>query len=258
MTQSYKEFQVFAEQLAKEAGKILLENQKSATTVKQKDVQDVATTADLASEKFIIEAIQKKFPNHSIFSEEREPIDKKSDYRWVIDPLDGTKAYIRGIPLYNVSICLEYKNFPVVGVIFLPATNELYSASLGGGTFLNGFRTNVSKEKSLAGSYIGFYIPTKNRKVVNYEKGWKAMKKVNEKCYRLRQDNSSNIALCFLAKGAVEAYLNLTNPPHHHDLVTGLLIAKEAGAIVHEFDNGTFVAANNKYIFDSLTDIIRS
>jgi len=82
------------------------------------------------------------------------------------------------------------------------------------------------------------------------------MKKVSESCYRIRSQGSSNIALCWFAQGGLEAYINLTNPPHHHDLVTGLLIAKEAGGIVKEFANGTFLVANNKYIYKELIDII--
>ena len=172
--------------------------------------------------------------------------------------MDGTKSYVRGIPLYNVSICLEYNGKAVVGVIYLPATDELYSASSGRGAFINGNKINISSQKQMESSYIGFYIPTKNRKFVNYEKGWNAMKNISEKCYRIRQDNSSNIALCFLARGGVEAYINLTNPPHHHDLVTGLLIANEAGALIKVFDDGTFIVANNKFIYEQLTDIINS
>ncbi|HKC04890.1 MAG TPA: inositol monophosphatase family protein [Patescibacteria group bacterium] len=247
----------FAEELALSAGKIIEEGRTNFRVVKQKDLQDVATTADIASEKYIIDKITQKYPDHSIFSEESPEIKNKSDFRWVIDPLDGTKLFVRGIPLYNISICLEFKGEPVTGVVYLPATRQLYSASLGKGAFLNEKQIKVSNQTSLKSSYIGFYIPTKNREVTDYEKGWTVMKKINEQCYRIRQDNSSNIALCFLAQGGIEAYINLTNPPHHHDLVTGLFIAKESGAVIKEFDNGTFLVANNKYIYSSLTDIIK-
>lgn len=249
------EYFEFAKELTLKAGKIVKEGQNNFKIVNQKDLQDVATTVDIASEKFIISSIRKRYPSHSIFSEESAEIDNKSDYRWVIDSLDGTKAYVRGIPLYNVSICLEHKGEPVVGVIYLPASNELYSASLDGGAYLNGNKIKVSNQESLESSYVGFYSPTKNRKFVNYEKGWVAMKKVSEKCYRIRQDNSSNIALCFLARGGIEAYINLTNPPHLHDLVTGLLIAKEAGAIV-DTENYPVVVCNNQKIYNELNKII--
>jgi len=250
-------YRTFAEDLAISAGRLVLEGKKSFKVVKHKDLQDVATTIDVASEKLIMEAIRKKFPDHSIFSEESPEISKKSDYRWVVDPLDGTKAYVRGIPLYNVSICLEYKGEAVAGVIYLPATKELYSAASGEGAFLNGTRISVSEQESLASSYVGFYTPTKNRKFVEYEKGWQTIIKISEECYRVRQEASSNIALCWLSQGGIEAYVNITNPPHHHDLVTGLLVAKEAGALINEFPNGTFIIANNKYIYSSLTDIIK-
>jgi myo-inositol-1(or 4)-monophosphatase len=248
----------FAEELVISAGKIVEEGKNSFSVVKQKDLQDVATTVDMASEKFITSGIAEKFPDHSIFSEESPEIDNKSDFRWIIDPLDGTKAYVRGLPLYNVSITLEHKGVPVVAAIYFPPMNDLYIGFAGGGSFRNGKRIKVSEETDLKKSYVGIYFSTKNRPHVNYDEGWSKMRKISESCYRIRAEGSSNIALSWLAHGGMEAYVNLTNPPHHHDLVSGLLIAKEAGALVKEFDDGTFLVANNKYIFESLTGIINS
>src|SRR3990172_3534030 len=245
----FLEYRKFAEDLAVKAGKLVLAGQKKLQIVKYKDLQDVTTSVDLKSEKLIIDAISKKYPSHSINSEEGGGTDNKSDFRWTVDPIDGTKTYVRNIPLYNVSICLEFKGEPVAGAIYLPASHQLYSASKSDGAFCGGAKIKISGQKSLKASYVGFYFPTKNRKYVNYEKGWKVMKKVSESCYRIHSQGSSNIALCWFAQGGLEAYINLTNPPHHHDLVTGLFIAKEAGGMVKEFKNGTFIVANNKYIY---------
>jgi len=252
------EFRLFSEEVAIRAGKLLLKQQTTATVVEQKDLQDVATTADISSEEFIITQIVKRYPKYSIYSEEHGEIDNSSLYRVIIDPLDNTKAFVRGIPLFNVSICLEHDGVPLAGSIYDPSANQIYSAGRGQGASENGNKIMVSNEKDLSKSYIGFYLPTMNRKFVEYDEGWEAVRKISEQCYRVRAEGSSNMALAWLSRGGLEAYLNLTNPPHHHDLVTGLLIAKEAGAVVKEFDNGTFIVANNKYIFDSLTDIINS
>ncbi|MBN1941264.1 MAG: hypothetical protein JW772_03725 [Candidatus Diapherotrites archaeon] len=94
---------------AKEAGKILLNNLESESVIKVKDRQDVATNADLASEKEIIEIIESEFPGHNILSEESKPKEKGSEVTWIIDPLDGTKNYFRKIPLFTVSIALAKK-----------------------------------------------------------------------------------------------------------------------------------------------------
>jgi len=109
----FSEYRKFAEELATRAGKLILEGQKELQIVKYKDLQDVTTSVDLASEKLIIDAISKTYPSHSVNSEEAGETDKKSNYRWVIDPIDGTKTYVRNIPLYNISLCLEFDGKPV-------------------------------------------------------------------------------------------------------------------------------------------------
>src|SRR3989344_7176022 len=96
-----KELLRFTENIARKAGKILIQ-EKDVKIVKYKDIKDIATSADINSENFLIESIQKKYPNHGIISEERREINGSSPYHWIIDPLDGTKEYFRKIPLFNV------------------------------------------------------------------------------------------------------------------------------------------------------------
>ena len=93
----------FTEELAKKAGKFLLENQEKVKIKRYKDRQDIVTNIDLQAEKIIISAIEKKYPKHNINSEERDFINKNSQYTWYVDPLDGTKEYFRQIPEYNTS-----------------------------------------------------------------------------------------------------------------------------------------------------------
>src|SRR3989344_9199247 len=135
----------FTRKIAIKAGQILLNEQKKVKIVEQKDLQDIATTADILSEKFIINSIQKKYPEHGIFSEEKGEIKKESDYHWVIDPLDGTKEFTRGIPLFNVSIVLEFKGELIVSSVYRPMDNSLYSAAKGVGSFLGNEKIKVSE-----------------------------------------------------------------------------------------------------------------
>lgn len=249
------ELKTFSEKLARSAGKILLDQQKRARIVKYKDVQDIATTADLASEKYIIGEIIKKYPDHSILSEEQGETDKKSDFEWIIDPLDGTKEYLRDIPLYNVSIALEYKGELVVAALFRPSENVLYSTAKGVGAFKNGKKIHVSSKQKLEESFVYCYLPSFKRNQEKYDWAFDKLQKIGKIAYRLRALADENTALCWLAQGGVEAYINLSNPPKKHDISTGILIAQEAGAII-DTQTHPVVVANNKKIYNELLGII--
>jgi len=245
----------FAEDLTRNTGQILLEHQKNLKIVKQKDIRDVATNADIDSEKFIIDKIQKSYPDHSIFSEEKGEIIKNPKYKWIIDPLDGTKAYIRNLPNYSCNICLTEKEIPIVSVVYCPSFGKIYSAAGGLGAFINGLPAQLSGITDLSKSYVYFYLPTKNRKVINYDDSWKKIKLVADKVYRVESEASVSLALCFLCDGAMEAYINLSNPPHRHDFLPGYLIAKEAGVII-DSKKYPVVACNNQKIYNELNNII--
>ena len=251
-----KKFKSFAEQLVLKAGKVLLDHQKSVRIVKYKDIQDIATSADFASERFIIESIQKKYPDFSIFSEEKGEIDRKSDYKWLIDPLDGTKAFVRNMTHYSSNICLTYKGEPIVSAMYYPAFNRLYSAAKGLGSFVNGKRTKLSKIVELKKAYVYFYSPTRNREYINYEKSWNSIKKLADVSYRVLSEQNVSLGCAFLANGGMEAYVNLSNPSRWHDLAPGLLIARESGAIVNTNDY-PLVVANNEKIYNELVKIIK-
>lgn len=224
-----KHFQKFAERLVLDAGEILLKEQGKVSIVEYKDSQDNATSADLASEKYIIDTILSKYPKHGIISEERGEINKAprptshdeifsplswseilpkqklihpratslpgssakedegSKYRWVIDPLDGTKDFIRNIPLYNVSLALELEGELVVAVVNCPADKSLYSAAKGIGSFLNGKRIKVSEKKKLNESFVCCYLPSFKRNKQGYEKSWDVLTEIGKHVYQQKQ-----------------------------------------------------------------------
>lgn len=251
-----RDLKTFAEQLVLDAGEILLKEQKRVRVVKFKDRQDIATTADLASEKFIIDSIVKKYPNHSILSEEQGETKKKSDFRWVVDPLDGTKEFLRGIPLYNVSLSLEYAGELVVSALYRPQENTLYSSAIGIGSFFDRkTRISVSAISRLEDAFVYCYLPSFNRRPDRYEKAFHELTLVGKKAYRLRALADENSALCWLAQGGIEAYLNLSNPPKWHDIAPGLLIAQEAGAMV-KTENDTIIVANNQELYNQIMEVI--
>lgn len=250
-----QEFHIFAKDIAKESGQILLDHQTKFKIVNQKDVQDIATTADIASEELIIKSILEKYPDHGILSEEKGSINPESDYIWVIDPLDGTKEYVRGIPQWNCSIALQYKKDTVVSVVYRPYEDVMYSAVKDVGSFKNEEKIEVSKIDNLENSFIYCYIPSFKRNQEKYDWAFDKLNEIGKVAYRLRAYADENTALCWLAQGGCEAYINLSNPPKLHDIIPGLLIAKEAGAYNCE-NKIPLVVANNKIIYNQLIEII--
>jgi len=249
-----------AEHLAKKAGKYIVEVKGRARITKQKDILDICTSADLDSEKIIIDGIKSEFPDHSIYSEESGLDGQSSAFRWIIDPIDGTKEYIRGIPLFNVSIAIEQNNILIVSVVYRPSDDSLYSASLGEGAFLNGHKIHVSNIIDLPQSFVYTYLPSFFRNSRDYQSNWAKLGKLGESIYRLRSLADENTMLCWLAQGGHEAYVNISNSPKWYDIAPGLLIAQEAGGFVPSHliqniktgKNCSIVITNNATIYQEI------
>ena len=228
----YSEIRKLAEKLIVKAGKEIIRQRASASITIYKDRQDICTTADLAAEQIIITGIQAKFPDHQIQSEESGLIGSKANYKWIIDPLDGTKEFIRGIPQFNSSIAIEKNGTLIASAVYRPTDQSLYSASLGEGAFLNHQPIHVSSTTTLADSFIYCYLPSYKRNPQRYDVAWDKLGIFGRNVYRLRSLADENVGLCWLAQGGHEAYLNLSNTPKWHDVAPGLLIAQEAGAYI--------------------------
>ncbi len=246
----------FLEHIAKVSGEILLDYQNKFKIINQKDIQDIATSADIASEEFIIKSILEKYPDHGILSEEKGEINRDSKYRWIIDPLDGTKEYVRGIPQWNCSICLQYKNETIVACVYRPYENVMYSAAKDLGSFKNGERIHVSDIKDLENSFVYCYIPSFKRNQDKYDWAFNKLNLIGKNAYRLRAYADENTALCWLAQGGCEAYVNLSNPPKEHDIIPGLLIAKEAGAF-NSKNEIPLVVTNNTDVYNEIYKILQ-
>lgn len=230
---NFTRYQKFAEKLAKEAGTILVKYREKAKIEKRKsDLLDIATDADLASEKFLTTQIHKKFPGHNILAEERGDELRRSDFCWVIDPLDGTKEFVRGIPHYNVSIALEYKGEVVVGIVFRPPTNEFFSTAKGKGAFSNGQQIFVSKESDLKNSFIWTHFPKYKSSDKELKLTWSFLKQIVHECYRLREFAEDVTTLCWLARGALEGWVLTCSSPQWWDVAPGILMVEEAGGKV--------------------------
>ena len=144
----------FARDTAIRAGGVTLDYFRKGIRVENKSDMSPVTVADRETEQFIRREIQKKFPGHGIIGEEFGVDDSGSPFRWIIDPIDGTKSFIRGIPLYTVLIALEYEGEPVIGVIHNPFMNETVWAASGTGCFFNGTRCRVGEKENIGDALV--------------------------------------------------------------------------------------------------------
>src|SRR5207237_2211442 len=137
-------------EIAREAGALLMEYLHQHVKVEYKGEVDLVTVADRKSEALILQRIQARWPKHDVLGEEGSRIETGSDYRWYVDPLDGTTNFAHGFPVFCVSLALQWKDQRIAGVIYDPTRDELFSAEQGGGAYLDGEAIHVSKVANLA------------------------------------------------------------------------------------------------------------
>lgn len=218
---------------ARQVGEIQLRYFRSADleiSTKYNDF-DVVTRADKESEALIIRKINETFPDHDILAEESGEYSRRSSWRWVIDPLDGTTNFSQGLPLFCVSIALEHDGEPVVGVVYAPYLNEMFSAVKGAGATLNGCPIHCSKKTSLNMAVVSTGLPVDKKE--NRDNNLSAISKVGVEVRGLRRLGSAAIDLCYTAAGFLDGYWELAL--HRWDISAGSLIASEAGATVGYF-----------------------
>ena len=232
---------------AKSAGKVLMKYYGKGIKGRVKFDDNLVSKADLEAEKKIMGIIKSKYPKHSILSEESGETKNNPEYRWIIDPLDGTHNYLHGIPIFAVSIALEHKREVILGVIYLPYLDQLFVAEKGKGAFMDGKRIKVSKTNNLKKAMMlhdGGLRRDKKTKL-------KALDKLIDAVFRLRILGAACFNLVSIAKGGADIYMeHSTNP---WDLAAGLLIIEEAGGKVtrldgkrHSLSNEGFVASNSR------------
>ncbi len=231
----YKEILSTASNWAIEAGAIQMEYfQKESLIIESKSSQvDLVTEADKKSEEFILGAIKKSYPQHSILSEETGVTDKKSDYVWVVDPLDGTTNFAQGIPVFAVSIALQYKGKSVVGVVYNPVLKSLFTAVRGGGAYLNGKKMSVGQKSELrscvlASGFPYFRAETKDNNADHFAY-------MVPKVRGLRRMGAAAYDLANVAAGVMDGYWEMGLGKW--DLAAGTLLVEEAGGIILKWED---------------------
>ncbi|WP_428236754.1 inositol monophosphatase family protein [Gracilimonas sp.] len=256
-----KELEV-AKQAAKEAATIIREYAgKTSFDVKLKGKNDLVTDADVNSEKRIIKVIEEAFPDDHILAEESQAKASIPEGRiWIIDPIDGTTNFAHSFPVYCVSIALWENRQPKVGLVYEVANDELFTATEGGGAYLNEERIWISQNEDPSSSLIGTGFPYNNLNLVdNY---LKLFKRMMEKTHGVRRPGSAAWDLCNVACGRFEGFYEYGLSAW--DVAAGVLIIKEAGGVITDWKGegdwlfGQRIIAGNASVHSFLMNEIRA
>jgi myo-inositol-1(or 4)-monophosphatase len=252
----------FAIQTARDAGRLLAERFGRVLQITNKSELDLVTESDLASERLIIERIKTYHPRHSILAEESgasEPADREGqdDWRWIIDPLDGTTNYAHGYPCFCVSIGLEHKGRMEIGVVYDPMRDELFSAERGEGASLNGRRIQVSPVDALAGALLCTVFPYDVRERSEFARHF-ANFIMNAQ--GVRRDGAAALDLAYVACGRFDGFWEEGLKPW--DVAAGSLLVEEAGGRVSKYDGGSLslftppILASNGLLHEQMMQVL--
>ena len=215
---------------------------------------DIVTAADKAAERLIIDNIRAKYPDHSILSEESGETIHAPGFRWVIDPLDGTTNFSQGLPIFSVSIGVEYEGRPVAGVVYDAYLDELFTAVEGGGAFLNGSPIHCADKTRLDHCVVSTGFPVDKGETLdnNLDNVARIMPRVRG----LRRLGSAAMDLCYVAAGFLDGYWELNL--HRWDVSAAMLIVSEAGGRYTEFrhDRNISLVAGSPAVHDLLLPLL--
>ena len=225
---------------AKQAGRMLSSRFGRINKIKAKGDRDLVTDIDLKAEGIIKSQIINNFPQDSIISEEN-PFEQRSEFKWIIDPLDGTHNYIHNIDIFGVSIALAYKDEVVMGVIYMPQEDELYFAQKKRGAYLNGKRISVSQRKIKETTMIF-------DSSIRYQKNTmlKGLGRLIDEVFNVRMFGSTVRGLSYVAEGKAEAEIEYNDTLW--DFAAGLLLVEEAGGRVTDLSGKKWNIKTKGYI----------
>ncbi|MFZ5506027.1 MAG: inositol monophosphatase family protein [Pseudomonadota bacterium] len=233
---------------ARRAGQIITRASQDVDLLKvsSKRQNDFVTEVDRAAEDAIVGILREAYPDHAILAEESGESGPESEYRWIIDPLDGTTNFIHGMPQYAVSIALEHRGQMQSAVVFDPVRNEMFTASRGRGAFLNDRRIRVSRRAKLGEALLGTGFPYRVWDHVDAYLGM--FKSLMEKTSGLRRPGAAALDLAYVACGRFDGFFEIGLSPW--DIAGGSLLVSEAGGLVGNLlgetgymESGNLVAA---------------
>jgi myo-inositol-1(or 4)-monophosphatase len=226
----------FVVETARRAGALLLAGLDGDPVVELKSPYEVVTAIDRASEELIVGALSRQFPDHAILAEEGGGFERDSEYRWVIDPLDGTNNYAHRYPCFCVSIALVRGDQSILGVIYDPLRDELFTGQAGEGAWCNGRRLRVAATPTLASALVstGFPYdyganPANNR--VQFDR-------IQASCQGVRRGGSAALDLAYVAAGRLDAHWELRLKPW--DSAAAAIMVTEAGGTITDWRGGAW------------------
>ena len=254
-------FLFFAINTAKSAGEILLNHFGKISSFNHKSTDiDLVTIADTESESFIIKQIQSTYPNHQIITEESAMKKGSSDYQWIIDPLDGTTNFVHNLPIFAVSIGLQYKQETIAAVVYNPAAEKCFWAEKNNGAFLNGNSIQPTSTNTLTKSLLVTGFPYTHDK--SWEDSFTLFKLFYTKTQGVRRLGAAALDFCFVAMGRFEGFWEQGLQPW--DICAGSLILTEAGGNVTNWNNefmpfsGKRILATNGHIHEEMLSVIKN
>ena len=220
-------------EIAREAGALIAQHFARRVTYELKGESDLVTVADRASERLVVERLRAHFPTHSIVAEEGGGVEGTSEYRWYVDPLDGTTNFAHSYPHYNVTLGLERAGEMIAGVIYDPERDEMFAAERGGGAFLNNHRIHTSAAQRVADSLLSTGFPSRKRhENVNVHFYYQ----LALASHGIRRAGSAALDAAWVACGRLEAYWEFGLNPW--DMAAGVIIVQEAGGRVTDMLGG--------------------
>jgi myo-inositol-1(or 4)-monophosphatase len=239
--------------IAREAGTLLLEFFDKNIRIEYKGDADLVTAADRKSEALIRERIRQTWPGHDVLGEEEGLRDTGSEYRWYVDPLDGTTNFAHGFPVFCVSMAVQHKDAMIAGVVYDPTRDEIFAAERSKGATLNDRPIHVSQTKRLKESLVGTGFPShkrhKNPNIHFYHQ-------ITLRSHGVRRAGSAALDLCYVSCGRMDGFWEFNLNPW--DTAAGVLVVEEAGGVVSDFRGGRFelqsreTLASNGLIHDEL------
>ncbi len=219
------------------AGNLIREQWQQPKSIDYKGGIDLVTSVDRESERRIVEVLQSNFPGHSILAEEEtDLVGSQGNYRWIIDPLDGTTNFAHGYPHFCVSVALEYDGQVILGLVYDPLRRECFRAVKGGGATLNENPIRISDVSELDKALLATGFPYDQREKAEYYLSF--FKAFMTRSQGIRRNGSAALDLCYVACGRIDGFWELKL--HPWDTAAGALIVEEAGGRLSDLSGKPF------------------
>jgi len=245
-------------EIAREAGALLANYFERRVRFELKGEFDLVTEADRASERLVVDRLRSHFPSHAIVAEEGGGHESPSEYRWYVDPLDGTTNFAHGFPMFNVTLGLERAGEGVAGVVYDPLRQEMFAAERGAGAYLNGKRARVSTARNLGESLSSTGFPSRKR---SHDVNVHFFYQVAMASHGVRRTGSAALDLAYVASGRLDLFWEFGLKPW--DMAAGALLVREAGGRVsdmkgapHNINTSPHLLADNGALHDAALEFL--